>query len=40
MIAYAGATRLARGENDGRSITMSPRTALLRVTRKGGGRRS
>ena len=40
MIAYAGALRLGRGEDDGRSITMSPRTALLQVTRKGRGRRS
>jgi N6-L-threonylcarbamoyladenine synthase len=39
MIAYAGAIRLMRGESDGESIEMNPRTALLRVTRKGSGRR-
>jgi N6-L-threonylcarbamoyladenine synthase len=39
MIAYAGLLRLARGENDGRTLEMSPRTALLRVTKKGKGRR-
>jgi N6-L-threonylcarbamoyladenine synthase len=39
MIAYAGALRLARGEQDGVNLALSPRTALLRVTRKGRGRR-
>ena len=39
MIAYAGALRLARGERDGPSLAPQTRTALLRVTRKGGGRR-
>jgi N6-L-threonylcarbamoyladenine synthase len=39
MIAYAGALRLARGEQDGVGLALSPRTALLRVTRKGRGRR-
>jgi N6-L-threonylcarbamoyladenine synthase len=39
MIAYAGALRLARGENDDLSFGTATRTALLRVTRKGGGPR-
>jgi len=39
MIAYAGALRLARGERDGPSLGPSTKTALLRVTRKGGGPR-
>ena len=39
MIAYAGALRLARGERDGASLGPSTKTALLRVTRKGGGAR-
>ncbi|MFO0588037.1 MAG: tRNA (adenosine(37)-N6)-threonylcarbamoyltransferase complex transferase subunit TsaD [Polyangiaceae bacterium] len=39
MIAYAGALRLARGERDGATLGPSTKTALLRVTRKGGGRR-
>jgi N6-L-threonylcarbamoyladenine synthase len=39
MIAYAGAVRLARGEDDRGQITVSPHTALLSVTRKGPGRR-
>ena len=39
MIAYAGAVRLAAGERDGFDLSPSTRTALLRVTRKGGGRR-
>jgi len=39
MIAYAGALRLARGERDDLSFTTATRTDLLRVTRKGGGRR-
>ena len=38
MIAYAGALRLARGENDA-ELEVSPYTALPRVTRKGPGRR-
>jgi N6-L-threonylcarbamoyladenine synthase len=40
MIAYAGALRLARGERDDMSFPTATRTALLRVTRKGGGRRA
>jgi N6-L-threonylcarbamoyladenine synthase len=40
MIAYAGALRLAAGERDDLSFSTSTRTSLLRVTRKGGGRRS
>jgi len=39
MIAYAGAVRLAAGERDGMDLAPSTRTALSRVTRKGGGRR-
>jgi N6-L-threonylcarbamoyladenine synthase len=39
MIAYAGALRLARGESDDLSFGTATRTALLRVTRKGGGPR-
>jgi N6-L-threonylcarbamoyladenine synthase len=39
MIAYAGALRLAAGERDGFDLAPSTRTALHRVTRKGGGRR-
>jgi len=39
MIAYAGAVRLARGEDDTNALEISPRTALPRVTRKGRGRR-
>ncbi len=39
MIAYAGAMRLARGERDGWDLAVSSRTALERLTRKGGGRR-
>ena len=39
MIAYAGAMRLARGEADGWDLGCSSRTALERVTKKGGGRR-
>jgi N6-L-threonylcarbamoyladenine synthase len=39
MIAYAGALRLARGERDGMDLRPATRTALLRVTRKGGGKR-
>jgi hypothetical protein len=37
MIAYAGAHRLARGEDDASKLTVSPHTALPRVTRKGSG---
>jgi hypothetical protein len=40
MIGYAGALRLQRGEDDTGRITVSPRTALSRVTRKGSGLRS
>ncbi len=40
MIAYAGALRLAAGERDGLELAPSTRTALLRVTRKGGGARA
>jgi N6-L-threonylcarbamoyladenine synthase len=39
MIAYAGAVRLARGEDDRGRIEISPHTALLSVTRKGAGPR-
>ena len=39
MIAYAGALRLARGERDGPELGPKTKTALLRVTRKGGGAR-
>jgi N6-L-threonylcarbamoyladenine synthase len=39
MIAYAGALRLSRGETDGLDLAPSTKTALLRVTRKGGGPR-
>jgi N6-L-threonylcarbamoyladenine synthase len=40
MIAYAGALRLAAGERDGFDFSTSTRTALPRVVRKGGGRRT
>jgi tRNA N6-adenosine threonylcarbamoyltransferase len=40
MIAYAGAARLARGENDAEVLTTNPKTALATVTRKGRGRRN
>jgi N6-L-threonylcarbamoyladenine synthase len=40
MIAYAGALRLAAGERDGLDVAPSTQTSLLRVTRKGGGRRA
>jgi N6-L-threonylcarbamoyladenine synthase len=40
MIAYAGAERLGRGENDAGALSVSPNTALPRVTRKGRGVRS
>lgn len=39
MIAYVGALRLASGERDGFDIATATRTALARVTRKGGGPR-
>ncbi|NUP07664.1 MAG: tRNA (adenosine(37)-N6)-threonylcarbamoyltransferase complex transferase subunit TsaD [Polyangiaceae bacterium] len=39
MIAYTGALSLARGETSPLDLTPSTKTALLRVTRKGGGRR-
>lgn len=39
MIAYAGGIRLRRGEDQSGQLTVSPRTALPRVTRKGRGRR-
>lgn len=39
MIAYAGAQRLAAGERDAMDLAPSTRTALPRVTRKGGGTR-
>jgi N6-L-threonylcarbamoyladenine synthase len=37
MIAYAGAQRLVAGENDGMDLSPATKTALERVTRKGGG---
>jgi N6-L-threonylcarbamoyladenine synthase len=39
MIAYAGATRLIRGERDGLDLAPSTVTVLPRVTRKGRGAR-
>lgn len=39
MIAYAGALRLLRGERDDFTAAPATKTALLRVTRKGGGKR-
>ncbi len=39
MIAYAGALRLERGERDDLTLAPATKTALVRVTRKGGGRR-
>jgi N6-L-threonylcarbamoyladenine synthase len=39
MIAYAGADRLARGENDLFALRVSPHTELVQVTRKGRGLR-
>ncbi len=39
MIAYAGVFRLSKGESDLTELTTNPKTALLRVTRKGKGRR-
>jgi N6-L-threonylcarbamoyladenine synthase len=40
MIAYAGGLRLLRGENDAGRLTISTRTILPRVTRKGQGPRT
>jgi N6-L-threonylcarbamoyladenine synthase len=40
MIAYAGALRLVQGERDDLGFSTDTRTALARVTRKGGGRRT
>src|SRR6185436_2111026 len=40
MIAYAGALRLSRGETDTLGLSPATKTALLRVTRKGGGKRA
>jgi len=37
MIAFAGAQRLQAGENDAATLTTSPKTALLTVTKKGAG---
>jgi N6-L-threonylcarbamoyladenine synthase len=39
MIGYAGALRLARGERDDLDFGIATRTRLVRVTRKGGGKR-
>lgn len=39
MVAFTGAVRLARGEDDRGAIHVSPHTALLGVTRKGRGAR-
>lgn len=39
MIAYAGAQRLVAGERDGMDLAPFTKTALERVTRKGGGPR-
>jgi len=39
MIAFAGARRLAKGEDDTGRVEVSPTTLLPRVTRKGRGRR-
>jgi N6-L-threonylcarbamoyladenine synthase len=39
MIAYAGAARLERGDDDSGRIEVSPHTVLRRVTRKGAGKR-
>jgi N6-L-threonylcarbamoyladenine synthase len=39
MIAFAGAIRLRKGEDDAGRISVSPHTMLPRVTRKGAGRR-
>jgi N6-L-threonylcarbamoyladenine synthase len=40
MIALAGSFRLARGDDERDTITMSPHTVLATVTRKGPGRRA
>ncbi len=40
MIAYAGFSRLARGENDSGKLGTSPHSALPQSTRKGRGRRA
>jgi N6-L-threonylcarbamoyladenine synthase len=40
MIAYAGGLRLLRGENDQGRLTISTRTELPRITRKGQGPRT
>lgn len=40
MIAYAGAKRLERGEDDSGRLETSPRTSLPRVTSKGRGKRA
>jgi N6-L-threonylcarbamoyladenine synthase len=40
MIAFVGAQRLRRGDNDAQHLQMSPHTALQTVTRKGPGRRA
>jgi N6-L-threonylcarbamoyladenine synthase len=40
MIAFAGAARLGRGENQGLSLEVSPHTELSQTTRKGRGLRS
>jgi N6-L-threonylcarbamoyladenine synthase len=39
MIAYAGAQRLERGEDDSGKLETSPRTSLPRITVKGRGKR-
>lgn len=39
MIAYVGAKKIERGEDDTGKLEVSPDTALKRVTRKGRGRR-
>lgn len=39
MIAFAGSQKLLLGQNDSGNLRVSPRTALLRVTRKGSGPR-
>jgi len=40
MIGFVGARRLVRGDNDALALSMSPRTSLPRVTRKGRGLRA
>ena len=40
MIAYVGALRLVRGERDAYDLSPSSKTELLRITRKGGGKRA